>query len=88
MEFIKPLAHRFARSRRENPVEYIRHGWNNYSFIFYIGGISAILGAEFGIAGWLSTIVTVAFFYYAGRFKKELDRERARLEREREDKKK
>lgn len=54
-------------------VGMVRLGWTNYSFIFYIGGVSAILGEFFGIAGWLSTIVTVLFFYYAGRFKKRID---------------
>lgn len=62
-------------------IESVRYGWNNYSFIFYIGGISAILGSLFGIAGWASIVVTVLFFYYAGRFKKHLDEMSARRKR-------
>lgn len=63
-------------------IETLRYGWNNYSFIFYIGGISAILGGLFGWAGWASTLLTLLFFYYAGKFKKEVDREKERMEKE------
>ncbi len=79
MSIIKSIAHRTARSKKGEFVAYVRDGWNSYSFIFYIGGVSAILGSLFGIAGWLSVFVTVLFFYYAGRFTRELKLERERL---------
>lgn len=72
-----------ARSRLDTFIETVRFGWNNYSFIFYIGGISAILGGVFGWAGWASTIVTLLFFYYVGKFKKEVDEEQKRIARSR-----
>ena len=64
---------RYASSRIANFVNTMRLGWNSYSFIFYIGGISAILVGMFGWAGWVSGIVTVLFFYYAGKFKEKVD---------------
>ena len=60
---------RIAHSRTEEFLDVLRYGYNNYGFIFYIGGISAILGGVFGVAGWLSIIVTILFLYYAGKFK-------------------
>jgi hypothetical protein len=67
-----------AASKTGKFIDAVRLGWNSYSFIFYIGGISAILGELFGWAGWLSTIITVLFFYYAGRLKEQVDLERKR----------
>lgn len=69
---MKKLAKNAARSSIGGVMDNIRLGWSNYSFLFYIGGVSAILGSIFGLAGWLSTIVTVLFFYYAGEFRRHL----------------
>ncbi len=81
MGIIRKIARRAASSKRGEFINYVRDGWNNYSFIFYIGGVSAILGSIFGIAGWLSIVVTVAFFYYAGRFVKAFKEEKEKAER-------
>jgi len=67
------LIMRYSHSGMGRFIDTVRTGWNNYSFIFYIGGISAILGSLFGWAGWLSTIVTVGFFYLTGRMKKRIE---------------
>ena len=80
---INSIAKKAARSRHSEFLDRIRTGWNSYSFIFYIGGVSAILGSLFGVAGWLSVIVTVAFFYYAGRFVHELQQEKERISKQR-----
>lgn len=53
---------RYASSRISNFVSAVRLGWNSYSFIFYIGSIAAILVGIFGMAGWISVIVTILFF--------------------------
>ncbi len=82
-KIINSMARKAARSRHGDVLNIIRTGWNSYSFVFYIGGVSAILGSLFGIAGWLSVIVTVAFFYYAGRFVNELHQEREKLNKQR-----
>jgi|GEM_PF-5657274 hypothetical protein len=81
MDVIKGLAGWMASSRLNGFIEVVRFGWNNYSFIFYIGGISAILGGIFGWAGWASTIVTLLFFYYAGKLKRQIDAEKRRIAR-------
>jgi uncharacterized membrane protein len=77
------LARKAVDSKLSSIIDTIRTGWNDYSFIFYIGGISAILGGLFGIAGWLSIVVTVAFFYYVGDIATRIKRERERRERAR-----
>lgn len=87
MEIIRPLARKAAHSKHIYFIEYVRHGWNNYSFIFYIGGISAILGKLFGVAGWLSVIVTVYFFYFMGKFKKEIELEKESISRKKKGRK-
>ena len=81
-KIISSMARKAARSRHSELLDRIRTGWNSYSFIFYIGGVSAILGSLFGVAGWLSVIVTVAFFYYAGKFVNELQQEKERLKKQ------
>ena len=64
---------RYATSRIANFMNAVRLGWNSYSFVFYLGGISAILVGLFGWAGWVSVIITILFFYYAGKFKEKVD---------------
>ena len=81
MSISERLMDRAVESKTGRFIDTVRTGWNGYSFIFYIGGISAILGSLFGIAGWLSIVVTIAFFYYAGRFKQKLEREREKRRR-------
>ncbi len=79
---IHSMARKAARSKHSELLDRIRTGWNSYSFIFYIGGVSAILGSLFGVAGWLSVIVTVAFFYYAGKFVNELQQEKEKMKKQ------
>ena len=76
------VVERYAASKMSRFISAIRLGWNSYNFIFYIGGISAILGGIFGWAGWVSAIATVAFFYFAGRFTEKVDLEHKRQEEE------
>ena len=64
---------RYASSKISNFISAVRLGWNSYSFIFYIGGISAILVGFFGWAGWACLVITVLFFYFAGKFKEKVD---------------
>ncbi len=78
----RKLVRHAASSKPGHFIDTVRLGWNSFSFIFYIGGISAILGGVFGWAGWASTIVTVLFFYYTGKFKENVDKERKRREEE------
>ncbi len=78
MNVVERFAKRHMQSRFNHFIEMIRLGWNNYSFIFYIGSISAILGQFFGIAGAIATILTILFFYYAGRVSKVIEKERER----------
>lgn len=63
----------YASSRISNFISAVRLGWNSYSFIFYIGGIAAILVGLFGWAGWISVALTILFFYFAGKFKENVD---------------
>jgi recombination DNA repair RAD52 pathway protein len=72
MPVIKKLAKHASRSTIGEYVDSMRIGYNHYSFLFYIGGVSAILGGIFGMAGWASVIVTISFFYYAGEFRKQV----------------
>ena len=75
MGVIKKLAKNASRSTIGGFIDSLRTGWNSYSFLFYISGASAILGSLFGLAGWASSAVTVAIFYYAGEFRKQLSLE-------------
>lgn len=72
MSVIKKLAKNATRSTIGSFIDTIRIGWTSYSFLFYIGGVSAILGGIFGDVGWISTIFTIMFFYFAGEFRKEV----------------
>ena len=83
MGAIERLVEKAVESRTSKFVETVRAGWNSYSFVFYIGGVSAILGSLFGVAGWLSIIITLTFFYYAGKFKMRYDETKARRAKQR-----
>ncbi|MDE1855739.1 MAG: hypothetical protein KGH49_00685 [Candidatus Micrarchaeota archaeon] len=76
---LEKAAHVFAHSRTGRFFEYVKIGWDNFNYIFYIGGISAILGGLFGLAGGFAVLLTIIFFYLAGRFMKELKNERERM---------
>ena len=54
--------------RLQKCIDTIRLGWNNYSFVFYIGSASAIIGTYLGVAGILALFVGMGFFYYAGKY--------------------
>jgi len=66
----------FAASKMANFMNVVRLGWTSYSYIFYIVSLSAILVGFFGWAGWISIIATILFFYYAGKFKEKIDRDK------------
>jgi uncharacterized membrane protein len=78
MAISERLVARAIDSKTGKVIEAMRIGWNSYSFIFYIGSISAILGTLFGNVGWLSVIVTIIFFYVVGRFEQKVQKERER----------
>ena len=66
---IEQFAQNLAQKRAVyDTVETIKEGWTNYNFIFYISSVSVILGGLFGATGFLGFLVTIVFFYYAGRF--------------------
>jgi hypothetical protein len=65
---VEKTVDRYATSKLSNFVNAVRLGWNSYSFLFYIGSISALLVGFFGLAGWISVAITILFFYYAGKF--------------------
>jgi len=71
--FDERLIERYASSKTSNFVESMRKGWNAYNFIFYIGSIAAILGILTGWLGVFYIIITMLFFYYAGKFKEKVD---------------
>jgi predicted permease len=64
---------RYAASRIAKFVDAMRVGWNAYNFIFYIASIAAIFGILTGWLGLFYVIVTILFFYYAGRFKEKVE---------------
>ena len=45
----------------------VRNGWAEWSFIFYIGAIGALLGSYFKLAGVSATLLALGFFYGAGK---------------------
>lgn len=76
MGILQKLARRAVDSKTARFVEVVRTGWNSYSFLFYIGGVAAILGGIFGVAGLISIVITLLLFFYAGRFKEEYEKEK------------
>ncbi len=79
------IIEKYTISRTERFIETMRLGWNAYNFIFYIGSIAAILGVLTGWIGVFYVIITMLFFYYAGKFKEkvELAKERNKLKSKR-----
>lgn len=70
---------RYASSRVSRFITAVRQGWNSYSFIFYIGSISAILGGVYnGWAAVVVVIITIAFFYFAGIFNEDVEQAKKR----------
>ncbi|MEM0107154.1 MAG: hypothetical protein QXD11_00625 [Candidatus Micrarchaeaceae archaeon] len=53
----------------------IQKGWSQYSLYFYIGGVSAIIGGFFKLAGIASLIITLAFFYIMGKMHAHIETE-------------
>lgn len=64
---ITRLAQIILNSKSHNVIDAIRLGWNQYSFVFYIGSVAAILGSILGVVGIASIIVTLICFYYLGK---------------------
>ena len=48
-------------------IRTIKTGWAEWSFVFYIGAIGALLGSYFKLAGVSATILALGFFYGAGK---------------------
>jgi hypothetical protein len=71
---INQIVKLYANSRLHIALNKIREGWQNYSFLFYIGSIGAILGKEWGIAGGGATALGLIFFYYIGDFHKKVEK--------------
>ena len=55
-----------------NIHETMKEGWQEYNLYFYIGGVSAIIGGFFNVAGIAALILTFIFFYQMGRFHKKV----------------
>ena len=72
------IIERYAASRIANFVDTMRMGWNAYNFIFYIGSIAAIFGMLIGWVGLFYVIITMLFFYFAGKFKEKVESARKR----------
>ncbi len=62
----------FKTTQMHDFIDNVRTGWSNYSFIFYIGAVAAILGNYLGLAGTAALPVGVGVFYYLGKFHKRL----------------
>lgn len=74
------IIERYTVSRIEKFLEAMRVGWNAYNFIFYIGSIAAILGVLTGWIGLFYVIITMLFFYYAGKFREKVESAKKRNE--------
>jgi hypothetical protein len=57
--------------------ETLKEGWQEYNLYFYIGGISAIIGGFFNVAGASALILTFIFFYYMGKFHRRIAKQKA-----------
>ena len=75
---ISKIANLLIRSKAHHIINSIRIGWNNYSFLFYIGGISTIIGGVIGIAAApIAIILTLVIFYYLGQLHVKLQQKQA-----------
>ena len=59
--------HKFIRKLHNIHLD-LKEGWQEYNLYFYIGGISVIIGGFMHVAGATALIITLIFFYYAGKF--------------------
>jgi hypothetical protein len=50
-----------------NIVRTIKTGWSEWSWLFYIGSIGALLGSYFKVVGIASIALAGAFFYGMGK---------------------
>ena len=82
MDLAERIARFGAHSHLGRKIDLIREGWNSYSFLFFIGGVATILGGILGLGAGIATVVTLVFFYYAGKFKRQVDEERERMKKE------
>lgn len=57
--------------------ETLKEGWTEYNLYFYIGSIATIIGGFVHAAGVAALIITVAFFYYMGKFHRRITRKKA-----------
>lgn len=55
-------------------IRTIKLGWSEWSFIFYIGAIGALLGSYFKLAGISATLLACGFFYGAGKLHEHAER--------------
>ncbi len=65
-------AKQFHESSIHKIVRDIKKGWSEYNFLFYIGGISVILGNLMGFVGLTAMPVGLFFFWVAGRFSSQM----------------
>jgi uncharacterized membrane protein len=74
------IIERYTVSRLERFLEAMKAGWNAYNFVFYIGSIAAILGVLTGWIGVFYVLITMLFFYYAGKFREKVEAAKKRNE--------
>ena len=55
-------------------IRTIKVGWSEWSWLFYIGTIGALLGAYFKIVGIASIGLACAFFYGMGKLHEHAER--------------
>lgn len=54
---------------------YAKKGYDNYSWLFFIGAIGTILGTSLHIGGGIAAVlVAFVFFYIMGRFHTKLEK--------------
>ena len=75
---LSKLAKHYSKTHLSKIVDDLRIGYNQYSFFFWIPSIVALLASLLGLDLLLAFPLTLAFFWFAGRFHKELESQRAR----------
>lgn len=75
---LSKLAKRYSKTHLSKIVEDLRTGYNQYSFFFWIPSIVALLAGLLGVAFLLALPLTLAFFWFAGKFHKELESQRGK----------